>query len=314
MVGDMEGVDALFAAQHGVVSLEQALAAGMSGRRIRHLVATGRWQLRSRGVYAVASAPRTWEQDLMAAVVGRPAAVVSGRSAAALHRFPGFIPRGVPQITIPCDSSTGPAVAGVTRSIYFSALSVVEVGGIPATSPAETVFGVMNVAGVDRLERIVDAVLVADSTAVTELLDILDRVEKDRLRGIRKLRPILQERLTDDHVPNESELEHRLDLVLNHPAVPVAVRQHPLPWAPHTRHRVDRFIPAWGMIVEADGRAWHARAEDFERDRERDNLAAASGIAILRFTARMLEDPVRCRRWVLDAARSRQETPDPLVE
>jgi hypothetical protein len=299
-------IDELLAAQHGVISRDQAFERGLSRGRLQHLTDSGRWQVRSRTVYAVASSPRTWQQDLMAAVLGRPSAVVSGRSAAGLHRLPGFARGGLPHITIPCDSATGPPVAAVTRSIYFSALTVVRVDAIPVTSPAETVFGVMNLVGIDRLERIVDAVLVADVAAGTELIAILDRVEKDRLRGIRRLRPILEERLTDEHVPNESELEHRLDRVLDHPGIPPAVSQHHLPWAPHTLHRVDRFIPDWAMIIEADGRAWHTRAADFERDRERDNLAAASGITVLRFTATMLADPARCRRLVLDAAGHRR--------
>lgn len=306
----MGSVDSLFASQHGVVSKEQVLATGMAEHQIRHRIRTGRWHVRTQNVYAVASAPRTWEQDLMAAVLGRPAAVVSGRSAAALHGFPGFIRKGVPEVTVPCHVGTGPRGARVRRSIYFAGLSVVSVEGIPTTSPAESVFGVMDLVGAGRLERIVDAVLVADAAAGSELLDILDRVEKDRLRGIRKLRPILLDRLTDAHVPNESELEHMLDEVLRHPAIPPALSQHPLPWAPHTSHRVDRFISDWCLIVEADGRAWHSRSADFESDRERDNLAAASGIAVLRFTWSMLKDPARCRRMVLDVGRSRRPAID----
>lgn len=77
----MGPVDSLFASQHGVVSREQVLATGMAEHHIRHLIRTGRWHPRTQNVYAVASAPRTWEQDLMAAVLGRPGAVVSGIAA-----------------------------------------------------------------------------------------------------------------------------------------------------------------------------------------------------------------------------------------
>ena len=42
--------------------------------------------------------------------------------------------------------------------------------------------------------------------------------------------------------------------------------------------------------VEADGRRWHARNEDFENDRRRDNALLRRGIRVIRFTYRMLKD------------------------
>jgi very-short-patch-repair endonuclease len=38
------------------------------------------------------------------------------------------------------------------------------------------------------------------------------------------------------------------------------------------------------LIVEADGRAWHTREQEFVADRQRDNTAAATGHTTLRFT------------------------------
>jgi very-short-patch-repair endonuclease len=51
---------------------------------------------------------------------------------------------------------------------------------------------------------------------------------------------------------------------------------------------VDALIPAWRLIVEADGRRWHSRVNDRERDHDRDNVAAARGFRVMRFTHRML--------------------------
>ena len=42
--------------------------------------------------------------------------------------------------------------------------------------------------------------------------------------------------------------------------------------------------PDWNLVIEADGRNWHARVEDFEEDRRRDNELATRGIQVLRFT------------------------------
>lgn len=60
----------------------------------------------------------------------------------------------------------------------------------------------------------------------------------------------------------------------------------------------DRSIdmpPDWNLVIEADGRNWHARVEDFEEDRRRDNELATRGVQVLRFTYRMLKaDPGGC--------------------
>lgn len=90
-----------------------------------------------------------------------------------------------------------------------------------------------------------------------------------------------------------------LERLVDDPAVPPATPQFPfrfdtLPMV------VDIYIAAWRLILEADARRWHSRRADFERDRARDNAAAAAGLAVLRFTRRMLtEDFEGCRRTLL---------------
>jgi len=70
---------------------------------------------------------------------------------------------------------------------------------------------------------------------------------------------------------------------------------------------VDSYIPDWRMIVEADGRRWHTRKADFERDRLRDNAAAAAGMVVIRFTYQMLKNhPEQCLQTLLDAGRWRR--------
>lgn len=44
-----------------------------------------------------------------------------------------------------------------------------------------------------------------------------------------------------------------------------------------------------GWIVEADGRSWHARVADFERDRRRDHRAQRIGWGTSRFTGADVE-------------------------
>jgi very-short-patch-repair endonuclease len=63
---------------------------------------------------------------------------------------------------------------------------------------------------------------------------------------------------------------------------------------------VDVYVPSARLVVEADGRNWHTRWEDFESDRRRDNALAARGIQVLRFAYGMLKtDPGKCLEQTL---------------
>src|SRR5690606_18316612 len=72
--------------------------------------------------------------------------------------------------------------------------------------------------------------------------------------------------------------------------LPSVQRQAPAPWSPGTGSMVDAFVPAWKLILEADGRRYHQRVADFERDRWRDAEAAVHGLHVMRFTHRRIRD------------------------
>jgi very-short-patch-repair endonuclease len=66
------------------------------------------------------------------------------------------------------------------------------------------------------------------------------------------------------------------------------------------------FIEDWALVVEADSRRWHARQQDFNADRARDNALAATGIQVLRFTYDMLRnDPDGCVRTIVEVGTHR---------
>jgi very-short-patch-repair endonuclease len=83
-------------------------------------------------------------------------------------------------------------------------------------------------------------------------------------------------------------------------------RQTPFPWRDALPGRVDNWIPAYNAIVEADGRRWHARLRDFDRDRWRDNIAVSKGVAVLRFTwVHLTQRPREARELVLATGQQR---------
>jgi very-short-patch-repair endonuclease len=56
------------------------------------------------------------------------------------------------------------------------------------------------------------------------------------------------------------------------------------PWYDGIRGIVDFALPELQLIVEADGRRWHAVTQAQEEDRRRDRRAARHGWTVLRFS------------------------------
>lgn len=76
------------ARQHGVITMEQALGAGITEGQVRRRLRTNEWRRVYQGVFALSGAPGTWEQGVLAAVlVAGPGAAASHLCAAALHEF-----------------------------------------------------------------------------------------------------------------------------------------------------------------------------------------------------------------------------------
>lgn len=301
-MGPDRRLDEYAARQFGVFSLEQARDVGLTDRMVERRIEGGTWIRLASGVYALGSSPPGWEQQLAAAVLGRPQALVAGSSAAHLHGFGGF-GRGRPVVMVPIIGNARSPIARVIRSRHFPDVKSTRVGGFLSTSPAETIVTLAGEINQARLEGLVDDCL---ASAVFDTETLMMTVEaRAGLRGIPILRRLTEDRLPDSYQPPTTELERVLYRLLSHPAIPAVTRQFPFPvdTVPMT---VDAYIPAWRLIVEGDGRRWHTRKADFERDRLRDNLATSHAVAVLRFSYQMLtRQPDQCLATVLETGRVR---------
>jgi very-short-patch-repair endonuclease len=295
---------------HGLITARFALEAGMSRSAVEKRVASRRWIPLAKGVYAIDTSPQTWHRSVMAGVLSVGDSAVRFRTAAALHGIGAFRRTQVPEVVTFHTASARSRAAHVMRSQKYPVMKQGTVDQIPVLAPVEMVFNMAVSTSAERLERMIDEILVRRIGTVDDLAEVYQRYDGTRLKGIRRLRPIVLERISDAFVPNESELEFLLDELLNDPRVPAVVKQHRPTWTA-VPARVDRWIPSWRLIVEADGRAWHSRSSDFERDRARDNAAAAADVAVLRFTHRMLRDDMtQCRAQVVQVGRHRVSASD----
>lgn len=298
-------LDMYAARQYGVVTRSQAYGVGMSDTMIAARLDAGRWIRLASGVYAYASAPPKWERQMAAAVLSRPRAFVAGRSAAYLHGFSGYR-RTRPEILVPTEGNARSPLARVIRDSHYEEVATTRVAGFEATTVAETIWTLARSTTNDQLARLIDSQLSARRIRVDAFDPILARIDGERRPGAPRLREVLADRRLDAYQPPTSELETHLYPLLDSPGIPPYTRQCPMRLDDHIRAVLDAYIPLWRIIVEADGRRWHTRQADFERDRRRDNAAAAQGLLVIRFTYKMLvEDPAYCLTTLLDAGRSR---------
>lgn len=296
-------LDLYAARQYGAFSLQQARRAGLTPKMVETRVASRAWIRVAPSVYVLGSAPPKWERQMAAAVLSRPGSLVAGRSAAYLHQLPGFRPSHPTIMVGPTGNARSP-IATVIRAKAFPGVERVSIGGFEVSGPADTVITLARDLDRDRLASVIDDGIAGRLLTVSDLENALHRWSG--WPGLTKLRPLLHERGESAYQPPTSELERLLRKVLDQPVLPAHIRQVPFRFAAAAM-TVDAYIPAWRLIVEADGRRWHTRIADFERDRVRDNEAAANGFAVLRFTYRMLRDqPDQCLATLLRTGMSRR--------
>jgi very-short-patch-repair endonuclease len=279
-------IDEFASRQYGTFSRQQAERAGFTSRMILTRVQNGAWIRLAPAVYALASAPPKWERQMAAALLTRDGSIVAGRSAAYIHRFDGFS-QGRPVIMIGAEGNARSPLAKVIRSKRFDTVDRERKLGFVVTSEAETVMTLAAVFDRDRLEALVDSLIARGSCSVDALATVV--AANRGARGVARLRPVVAHRLPDAYQPPTSELERLLYRILDDPRLPPHTRQLPMAF-----HRVDATVDAyvdrWTLIIEGDGRRWHNRRADHDRDRLRDNEAVAHGYAVLRFTYEMLRD------------------------
>lgn len=272
--------------QHGVVSLGQLMALGLSPSAVRMRAAAGRLHRVHRGVYAVGRARLDGRGRRMAAVLAcGPGAVISHRTAADAL---GLLTRATGSIDITIPSRSGRSRRGVTlhRSPGLRPHDRIEQNGIPCTSPARTLLD---------LAAVVSAPTLAQAIEAAERLRLFNghAVEAALARAggrpaARRLRAALAAYLGEPP-PTRSELERQALELFRRAGLPLP-RINALVHTAEGPLEVDFCWPDRRLVVEADGFAFHRTRAAFERDRRRDQLLRAAGWAPVRTTWRQVSD------------------------
>jgi very-short-patch-repair endonuclease len=182
-----------------------------------------------------------------------------------------------------------------------------EARGFPTTTPARTIVDLAAVVSPFRLATAVEHVVVERLATFGAIAQVLSDVRCRGKPGVRKLVSVLDSR--GGQPPPGSVLERKLLRAAEMARVEV-VRQHALPWAREpVVGLVDAAVISSRLILEADGRRWHARTQAMANDRRRDREAVLAGWLPLRWVHEDLEDLPAVAREIAAIHASRVSEP-----
>jgi hypothetical protein len=264
--------------QYGVVSRSQALRGGLTAGMIKFRVASGRWRQVYPGIYTTFNGGLSHGSWLWAAVLSAgPGAVLSHETAAELHQLADERDRLV-HVMIP-DARHVKAAKGVRLHRSGRIIETVQSQGYPLrTTVEETVLDLTQTA------RSFDDVCGWVTRAVARELTDEARLhvamtKRGRLRWRAELHEVLEAAVTGDH--SVLEFRYHRDVEQAH-GLPEPGRQVPFTAKDGRQGRRDRVYEEYGVIVELDGRLAHP-VENRQKDKARDNAAAAAGQQSLRY-------------------------------
>lgn len=241
--------------QHGVVSISQLHAAGLSDDAVLGRVRTGRLHRLHRGVYAVGHRGISrYGRWIAAALACGEGAAVSHRSAAELW---GLLPPsggGVDISLLGGNRRTRPGIR-LHRRTALRPAAITRRYGIPVTKPAQTIGDLRTVVSDKELRRAIRQANVLG-------LPIGSEASRDRTR---------------------SDLERDFLRLC---------KRHRLP-TPEVNVRIGSYLVdfLWRerrLVVETDGYRYHRGRQAFEDDRSRDLDLRSKGYDVLHFSYRQV--------------------------
>jgi hypothetical protein len=276
-------VGEIAARQLGLITRGQAIDAGVTENQISKRTHAGKWRRVRSGVFAVAGAPRTWEQRVLAVVLAAaPGAVASHLCAAAIHGFPDAV-RDVLDVTAAPGRQPRIPGARVHRPATLPEHDVTVVGVIPTTSFARTLVDCTGRLSLGQIARALDAGLVTRKVTLWSVERSLTALGQGPGRRPSMLWTLLAERGTEAIVA-ESRPEIRMLRVLAAGGLPAPVQQHRVVVG-RDRFRLDLAYPDAKLAIEYDGWDAHRSRSSFDSDRRRDRVLQLAGWVVLRITS-----------------------------
>jgi hypothetical protein len=270
----------LFATQRGLVSSRQAERLGLSRAAAARRERAGHLERPFPNVLRLAAAPRTWEQDVLAALLATSTPVAaSHRSAAALHGLDGCLP-GVVELSVTSRHRVALGGVIVHHVDVLDPADLVSVAGISCTGLARTLSDLGSVVEPSVVERALDDAR-RRGVSLRWLETTATRLHRPGQRGTGVLLRLLAEASRTPAVRG-SWFEKLVEDCLRSPELPPLVRQHAV-HDPEGRlvGILDLAFPSIRLGVEAHSRQFHFGRAGEHRDEDRDHRLARSGWEVL---------------------------------
>lgn len=272
--------------QHGLITRNQAQQVGFTSSTIQRMRTNGLWTTTGTGVYAVAGAPRTWHQRVLARCLELDA-VASHRTAAVLLEVSGFRP-GPIEVTVHRNTKLSRSGHRVHESLDFRLIRPILVHGIATTPPARLAVDLGSVVSFERYEAAIDQLIGRRSVTWDDLFRTLVIHARRGRNGVGALRALLDVRFGSE--VGDSVLEHWFLREVRRHGLPVPVTQLPIHDGETFLARVDVAFVEHRVIVELDGLAFHLNRTSFSADPKTRNRLRRMGWFVLEITWDMLAD------------------------
>lgn len=264
--------------QLGLLHHHQALELGGTPHQIRHLVEIGALERIEPGVLRLSGAPISWEQQLLAGLLGLgPDASVSHAAAAALWGIDGVRP-GAVEFTVPRSNRNRISVGRVHSTLLVEPVDFTDHGRFRVTSPARTLIDSASRFTLRQLEGMVDSA--CRDRLITEA-ELVERIRELRRPGRSKLLAVLGADAQSGRP--HTWLERELVTQCRRAGIQGMTMQTEVT-AEGRLARVDGMLEAHRLVVEVAGHRTHSTRRQRQADNERRLRLEQQGYRVLEFT------------------------------
>ena len=275
--------------QLGLINRRDLRDMGARADSFGRLLDAGEYERRCAHVFSSRATPRTWRQDVRAALLcAPPGGVATGLTAARLWGIPTFERADDIDVLVKRGRNARLCLGALHETFWLpqhhravaQELDVVAVGRLP--------FELAPLVRRHRLRWAIDFCVNERGLTKEVLALTVAELCRSGRPGSAEMRRQVDE-LLPGYVPPASVLAAKYrDVCVASGLDPghVEVNAGGEAWV----GRVDVVYRAAKLIVELDSRRWHNTRDGFESDRERSNDLIASGWRVIRITWRMLHD------------------------
>ena len=286
---------ALAATQRQVFTRAQAIEAGLSRSGVHRRLATGLFVPVGPRTLHFSGVSLDWSGRLQAGLLDLGAqAMVSGRSAAALHGLDGF-GEGPVELLVPRGQRNGGARGRVRSTLVVGPLDRVTIDGLSVTSPTRTILELAGRVSERELGNAIDSACRLGLTAPGHLSRCLEQLGRRGRPGVAALHRVMES------AGVQSWLEREFLGLVGRSGLPKPLVQRTYRKDGQHIARVDFEIEPWGIVAEVGGRRGYMSADERRRQEHRRNALQLIGKVVYFFTT---EDITESPGYVVDTLRA----------